>query len=104
MNKNLLILLGLGAVAYYIWYKNQNDKKGILVEDIENDPKVVEAVVAKATNAEKNKYTNAFRKQFNIKLPAVQASKEVKREAFKMQDRRYAKQIMNQLEKPEVYI
>ena len=104
MNKNLLILLGLGAVAYYIWYKNQNDKKGILVEDIENNPKVVEAVVAKATNAEKNKYTNAFRKQFNIKLPAVQASKEVKREAFKMQDKRYAKQIMNQLEKPEVYI
>jgi hypothetical protein len=104
MNKKLLVLLGIGALAYYVWYKNKKDNTGINVEDIENDPKVIEAVVAKATNAEKNKYTNAFKKQFNIKLPAVQASKAVKREAFKMQDKRYAKQIMNQLEKPEVYL
>lgn len=104
MNKNLLILLGLGAVAYYIWYKNQKEKMGIKVEDIKNDPKIVEAIVNKSTNIEKSKYTNAFRKQFNIKLPANQASKEVKKEAFKMQDNRYAKQVIKQLEKPEVYL
>lgn len=110
MNKNLLILLGLGAVAYYVWYKNKKDKTGIKVEDIKkidnitNDPKIVEEVVTKATDVEKGKFTNAFKKQFNIKLPANQASKAVKREAIKMQDRRYLKQRINQLEKPEVFI
>ena len=104
MNKNLLILLGLGAVAYYLWYNKNKAKTGIQLEDIQNNPTLVDKIVKKATNVEKSKYTNAFKKQFNIKLPANQASKAVKEEAYKMQDERYLKQIVNQLEQPEVYI
>jgi preprotein translocase subunit SecA len=104
MNKKLLILLGVGALAYYVWYNNKKKKMGIVVEDIQNNPEFVEKVVAKANEVEKSKYTNAFLKRFNIKIPANQASKAVKEAAFKMQDRRYGKQIESQLEKPEVYL
>lgn len=107
MKKNVLVLLGLGAVAYYLWYMNKKKmdaNKGIQLEDIENKPEVVDEIVKQATIAQKSKYTNAFRKQFNIKLPAVQASKEVKKAAIRMQDKRYARQLQRQLEKPEVDI
>ena len=102
MNKNLLVILGVGALAYYIWYMNNKKNEDIVVEDINDD--VVNEVVKQATIKEKSKYTNAFKKQFNIKLPAVQASKEVKKKAFEMQDKRYARQMVRQLEKPEVFL
>jgi broad specificity polyphosphatase/5'/3'-nucleotidase SurE len=104
MNRNLLILLGVGALAYYIWYNNKKNKTGIVVEDLKNNPEFVEKVVTRANDVEKSKYTNAFKKKFNIKIPANQASKAVKEAAFRMQERRYAKQVDAQLEKPEVYI
>lgn len=110
MKKNLLVLIGLGAVAYYLWYMNKKKNianKGIQLESIKNVNKeipveIADEIVKQATDAQKAKYTNAFRKQFNIKLPAVQASKEVKKAAFRMQDKRYARQLQRQLEKPEV--
>jgi predicted negative regulator of RcsB-dependent stress response len=102
MNKNLLVLLGVGALAYYIWYMNKKKNEAIVVEDINDD--VIDEVVKQATTKEKSKYTNAFKKQFNIKIPAVQASKEVKKKAFEMQDKRYARQMVRQLEKPEVFL
>jgi predicted negative regulator of RcsB-dependent stress response len=102
MNKNLLVILGVGGLAYYIWYMNKKTNEDIVVEDINDD--VVDEVVKQATIKEKSKYTNAFKKQFNIKLPAVQASKEVKKKAFEMQDKRYARQMVRQLEKPEVFL
>ena len=102
MNKNLLVILGVGALAYYIWYMNNKKNEDIVVEDINDE--VVNEVVKQATIKEKSKYTNAFKKQFNIKLPAVQASKEVKKKAFEMQDKRYARQMVRQLEKPEVFL
>jgi hypothetical protein len=104
MNKNLLIVLGLGALAYYVWYMNKQKNTGIKLEDIENNDELVNEIVKRATERERSKYTNAFRQQYNIKLPAIQASKEVKKAAFDMQDERYAKQVDRQLEKPEVYL
>lgn len=104
MNKKLLILLGVGALAYYIWYNNKKSKMGIVVEDLQKNPEFVEKVVERANEVEKSKYTNAFKKKFNIKIPANKASKAVKEAAFRMQDKRYAKQVEAQLEKPEVYI
>ena len=104
MNKNLLVLLGVGALAYYVWYTNNKKNVGVKVEDIEGDDKVINEVIEQANRVEKSKYTNAFKKQFNIKIPAVQASKEVKKKAFEMQDKRYASQVKRQLEKPEVFL
>jgi hypothetical protein len=102
MNRNLLVLLGVGALAYYVWYMNKKKNDGVKVEDINND--VVEEVIQQPAMIEKSKYTNAFRKQFNIKVPPIQASKDVKDMALKMQDLRYNKQMNKQRKKTPLYI
>jgi hypothetical protein len=122
MNRKLLIVLGVGALAYYFWYMNKKSKS-VNIEDVKSGgvkkssvkklipPNVMdveevdgEVIIREVENREKNKYTNAFKRKFNIKIPAVQASKEVKKAAIKMQDRRYKRQLEAQLEKPELYI
>jgi hypothetical protein len=104
MNKNILILLGLGAIAYYVWYKNKQKKDSIENIDITKNPSVVNEIVQEATNQQKSKFTNAFLKQYNIKMPPIQASKVVKDAALKMQDERYSNQIKRQLSQPKVYL
>jgi hypothetical protein len=104
MNKNLLVILGVGALAYYVWYTNKKKNIGVNVEDIKSIDNEVDEVVEQANKVEKSKYTNAFKKQFNIKIPAVQASESVKKMALKMQDLRYKRQVDRQLQKPPVFI
>jgi hypothetical protein len=104
MNKNIWLLLGLGGVAYYIWYMNNKKKDSIDNIDITKNQEVVDEVVQQAKNEQKNKFTNAFLLQYNIKVPPIQASKMVKDAALKRQDKRYAKQIESQLSQPKVYL
>lgn len=106
-NRNIWILLGIGALAYYVWYKNkqkQDSIDSIDSMDIEKNPIIVNEIISEANNQQKKKFTNAFLKQYNIKMPPIQASKAVKDAAFKMQDERYSKQIREQLSQPKVYL
>ena len=103
MNKNIWLLLGLGGVAYYIWYMNNKKKYSIDKIDVTKDQEKVNEIVKQANSQTKNKFTNAFLTQYNIKLPPIQASKLVKDAAFKMQDERYSNQIKRQLSQPKVY-
>jgi hypothetical protein len=103
MSKNLIIgiLLGAGALALYYSIKNKKDDESTNDEMSVDDKN---EVVEQAKNEQKSKFTNAFLTQYNIKMPPIQASKVVKDNALKMQNKRYSKQIKSQLSQPKVYL
>jgi hypothetical protein len=90
MQNNKLLFGFIAGVAlvglYYNWRNSNNIKK--LAEGTLT-PKEVKDTIADATIVEKEKYTNAFLKDFDIVMPPVQASKAVKEKAAKAQKRRY---------------
>ena len=104
MNKSIWLLLGIGGVAYYIWFMNNKKKDSIDNIDIMKDEEIVNEILKQANNQQKSKFTNAFLKQYNIKMPPIQASKEVKKQAMRMEDERYSNQIKRQLSQPKVYL
>lgn len=81
------LIAGVAIVGlYYNWQNSKNIKK---LADGTLPPKEVEKAIVEATAVEKEKYTNAFLKDFDIVMPPVQASKAVKEKAAKAQKRRY---------------
>jgi len=62
----------------------------------------IKEVVAEATMAEEQKYTNAFLKDYKIVLPPVQASAAVKAKAAELEQERRAIKAKNI--KPPLYL
>jgi hypothetical protein len=89
-NNKLLIglIAGVAVVGLYINWKNSNNIKKLAAGTL--TPKEVQETIADATIVEKQKYTNAFLKDFDIVMPPVQASKAVKEKAAAAQKRRYS--------------
>lgn len=95
MNKKIWIPILVGGALGYLWYM-KNKKK--------NTPKTQEEAIAIATKKEEEKFTPAFKMQYEVVLPQVQASRAVKEAAFAMQDERVAKELTRMASKPPVYI
>lgn len=79
-NKYILpLLVGVGIVSYYLYRKNQKEKA---------KNQTPEKIVSVATEKVKQNFTPAFKMQYDIIMPPVQASKAVKEAAYQMQDDR----------------
>ncbi len=96
--------LGVGAlivVGYFIWYKieeNKQKKKETLGKDAAIK-EVAENIVVKETE---QKFSNPLLMNYDVKLPAVQASKAVKEKSDILTAGRYAIRPKNI--KPPMYI
>jgi hypothetical protein len=104
MNKNLLILIGLGAIAYYVYSKNKNKSQSKVIVPPSPSPIVEEVNSVTIPPKIKEQFTSAFKKQYRIKLPAIQASEEMKEKGFRMQRERFEKEDRRQMNKKKVFI
>lgn len=98
MKANILIpvLLGIGAV--YLLMRKKKKEDGTMTNAME------EMAIAQETNKVKRGFTNAFKMQYDIVLPPVQASKAVKKAAYAMQDDRTAIEMERMASKPAYYL
>lgn len=93
--KNLIpIVLGVGVV-YYIWNRSKKEKMKSMTAS---------EVVDVATEKQKEKYTPAFLKQYDIVMPPNQASQEVKDFAATIQYERKAMEEIKMAAKKPIYI
>lgn len=89
------LLIGAGVLGYFLYRKNRKDK--MLAEN-------PEMAIAEATKEEEMNFSSAFRAQYDIVMPPVQASKAVKKAARKMQDNRKVREKIKMAEKKPLYI
>lgn len=92
-----LLLVG-GGIALYMYIKRKGGMGNKNPTEMEE-----KAIVGETTKVEKT-FSPAFRMQYEVILPPVQASKAVKRAAYAMQDDRKAIELERMANKPEVYI
>lgn len=98
MKKELFIPVLVGvAVLGYLWLRKKRSQDVTLSKDME------ERVVANETKRVTNQFTPAFKMQYEVVLPPVQASKAVKQAAYAMQDDRKRIEMERMASKTPVY-